>query len=264
MKIALIADVHANLDALSATIERARAAKVDRIVALGDLVGYHAMPRQCLDRIREEGIACVAGNHDWAAAGLLDTRGFGPAARRAIAWTREEITEEHRRYLASLPVTLALDEDLLLFHAALHPAPGVTLHLNREPRVRRSLEALAAHGARVGCFGHTHRAIVHYVDTSGRFHAVHGERVGLPRGARVLINPGSVGQPRDGDPRGSFAILDTREGEVRFTRVPFDHERVRRHSRSVGLLEPPGLPHKIPPITHWLRASVDLLSRRLR
>lgn len=217
MRYALLADVHANLPALEAVLDAALAAGVERVICAGDLVGYHADPEACVDRLRAAGAVCVAGNHDRVAAGIVEPVGFGREARRAILWTRARLSDECRVFLASLPLARVVDGRFLLVHGALHPAPNADLHLSTGARVSRSLEALGTGpwGVHLAVFGHTHRAVIHA--------SIRGEegQLSLSGSARYLLNPGSVGQPRDGDPRPSFALLDVEgsSASVRFRRV---------------------------------------------
>lgn len=223
MRYALVSDIHANLEALEAVLAAIDRERVDRILCLGDVVGYGASPNECVKWLAVVGAMCVAGNHDRAAIGLRDTSTFGRAARRAMTWTRRLLTAPSHDYLAALPLVRTMPGGVLLFHAALHPSPNDELHLSTLPRIEQSLRALRDdfEGARVGLFGHTHRPGA-FRARGGAFGPAPGERVLLDEGAHYLVNPGSVGQPRDGDPRASFAILDTGARCVKFCRTNYD------------------------------------------
>lgn len=223
MKYALLADVHANAEALLAVLGALEAEHVDEIVCLGDVVGYGASPNECVRLLAHAGATSVAGNHDRAALGLRDMDSFGRAARRSMAWTKRALGAEAHEWLSTLPLARRVGRDLLLFHAALHPTLNDELHLSTLPRLERSLEVLAAggRGARIGLFGHTHHPGV-WRARSGAFGPAPGEQVALDEGAYYLVNPGSVGQSRDVDPRAAFAVLDTNAGMVRFRRVEYD------------------------------------------
>lgn len=256
MRYAVLADVHANLEALDAVLAAASAAGADRLVCAGDLVGYHADPDACVARLREAGAVCVAGNHDRVAAGLGEPRDFGAVARRAALWTRAHLSPSSRAFLAGLPVHRVVDGRFLLVHGALHPAPNADLHLSSHARAARSIQALedGPWGVRLAFFGHTHRPVVH--EARGRSLSTTGPRppegsmaeqsVQLG-GAWYLINPGSVGQPRDGDPRASFLLFDAEPvraggagGAVSFRRVPFDREACLAKADRAGLRAAPG------------------------
>lgn len=245
MRYAVLADVHASIEALDAVLADARGARVDRIVCAGDLVGYHADPEACVARVVDLGVTCVAGNHDRVAAGIADPHDFGEIARRASLWTRDRISPASRAFLASLPTCRVVDDRFLLVHAALSPEPSTELHLSRASRVRRSIEALGTgrFGVRVGFFGHTHRAAFHALEggsvASIEVASFEHEPVSLARARAHLVNPGSVGQPRDGDPRAAYAIFDADRRSILFRRVPFDHDACRAKAARAGLLDEP-------------------------
>ncbi|WP_170319341.1 metallophosphoesterase family protein [Polyangium spumosum] len=223
MRYAVVSDVHSNVEALSAVLAAIDAERVDAIVCLGDVVGYGANPNECARLLAAAGAKCVVGNHDRAALGLRDTAHFGRKAREAMRWTRRMLSDTSHDWLASLPLVRKVSSEVLLFHAALHPTPNDELHLSSLSRLEKSLRALreGGYGARIGLFGHTHHAGA-WRARGGAFGPAPGEIVKLDDGAHYLINPGSVGQSRDGDPRASFAVLDMDEGIARFRRVPYD------------------------------------------
>ncbi len=163
LRYAILADVHGNLEALSAVLAAAAAEGAERFACAGDLVGYHADPDACIERLRAVAAVCVAGNHDRVAAGLAEPEGFGAAAGRAALWTRSRLSPRSRAFLAGLPVHRVVDGRFLLCHGALHPAPNADLHLSSHARVARSIEALrdGPWGVGLAFFGHTHRAAVH-------------------------------------------------------------------------------------------------------
>lgn len=223
MKYAVLSDVHANLEALSAVLAAVDVERVDTILCLGDVVGYGANPNECARLLASAGAKCVVGNHDRAALGLRDTANFGRKAEQAMRWTRRMLGGAAHEWLASLPLLRKASSELLLFHAALHPVPNDDLHLSSLSRLEKSLRALqeGGYGARLGLFGHTHHAGA-WRARGGAFGPAPGEMVKLDGGAHYLINPGSVGQSRDDDPRAAFAILDMDEGVVWFRRVEYD------------------------------------------
>jgi diadenosine tetraphosphatase ApaH/serine/threonine PP2A family protein phosphatase len=224
LRYAVLADVHANLEALDAVLDAARAAGAERVVCAGDLVGYHADPDAVIARLRAASALCVAGNHDRVAAGLAEPTRFGPVARRAVLWTRGRLSPESRAFLAALPLHALVDDRFLLFHGALNPGPDPDLHLSSHARVARSIQALrdGPWPVRLAFFGHTHRGVVHESHEAGGWCSKEGPMISLSEGACYLVNPGSVGQPRDGDARASFTVLDTEARSIRFFRVPFD------------------------------------------
>lgn len=241
MRYAVMADVHANLEALTAVLEGIRRLKSDRIVCCGDLVGYHADPNDCVRLMRETDIVCIRGNHDMAACGKKDPRLMWDLAEKAIRWTRRELTEENAVFLATRPATLVVDERFLLIHGALHPADNPEdIHLEDAQDVRLSLEALACHPSRVSlCFyGHTHVPAVHRL-WRGRIESLVVKTMTLERGAHYLVNPGSVGLSRDGDHRAAFLLYDSAASRIEFHRVAYDRMSSQHKTRRAGLVRDP-------------------------
>ena len=218
MRSAVIADIHSNLEAFQAVLrdleERGGA---DEIWCLGDIVGYGPDPRACIQLLRQHHGACVAGNHDWAATGKLDTSAFNPEAAAASQWTAEVLKKEDVDYLAGLPLTLRRGDFTLV-----HGSP-------REPIWEYVLSTQVAK-ANFSCFesrfcliGHSHSPLLFELDSrnSCREHQL-PEQLSLKTESRFIINCGSVGQPRDGDPRASYAIIDTRQEVLWHHRVKYD------------------------------------------
>jgi len=243
VRFGLVSDVHANLEALTAVLTELDRAHVDRIVCLGDVVGYHANPNECLELLVRAGAHSIAGNHDRAATRVIEPTSFGAVARHAIHWTRRVLEPERARRLRELDVFDRLDDTTCLVHAALHPQPNDEYHLSTPARLDASFAKLVSGelGARLCFFGHTHQAAVHRSDGRTRTRVPHGPaptRVELD-GAYYLVNPGSVGQPRDGDERASFAVFDDRAQTLEFRRVEYDRVACMRKAEAAGLLAPP-------------------------
>ncbi len=236
MKIAVLSDIHGNgeaLDAVALELERVRA---DRVVHLGDLAGYNAEPEKCVRWAMERTSDGVLGNHDAVAAGMAGGESFNAPARIAARWAAGRISEASRAYLESLPDRLVLDCGPLLVHGA--PSdPGRYLftlddaadEMDRMERVPRQ----AAPG--IVFFGHTHvpAAIVRRPD--GSTASAIPSAVRLKAGERALLNPGSVGQPRDRDPRASFLLDDTDAMTASWIRVPYDIRTCQRKILEAGL-----------------------------
>lgn len=228
MRIAVLSDIHANIAALNAVL--ADAGAVDAIWHLGDVVGYGPEPDAVVDRLRELGAVGVRGNHDAAACGGPEIEWFNPDARRAMEWTRAAIGPATVAWLAALPERLA-HEGSELVHGS-HREP-IWEYVTSTAVARANLGVLAAP---IGLHGHTHVPVAWIEDGAGieRHQPDRGSTLELA-GRRALINPGSVGQPRDGDPDASYAILDPRAAAVSWHRVPYDVGSVQRAMRGVGL-----------------------------
>lgn len=239
MKYGVISDVHANLVALDAVCRQLDVARVVRVICLGDTVGYHAHPNECVARVRERCDVVLAGNHDRAAAGTLDSIEFPFVARHAIGWTRDVLDPAHAAYLAGLPCFDVLDRTTSLVHGALMPTPNDLLHISSPQRIDANLAALARRTERLCWFGHTHKPVVHTWLAGRTASQVGVASVELVGETRYLVNPGSVGQPRDGDPRAACAIFDN--GRIQFLRVEFDVSATRRADDAAGLLVRPSV-----------------------
>lgn len=243
MRLALISDVHANLEALRATLADIRAIGAERIVCLGDIVGYNADPGACIAVLREAGVACVAGNHDRAVAGLRGTEGFSEGAARAVGWTRARLDADAVAFLAGLPDALALGEGVLAVHGAPLPAGGCDMTRLDAPAQRAAAVAVMAgrpDAPRLCAFGHTHRVAIHAWRDGVESALPAGGRAGLAASALHLLNPGSVGQPRDGARAASWMLLDMGRREVVVRWVPFDMAAALAKTRAAGLLPPLG------------------------
>jgi diadenosine tetraphosphatase ApaH/serine/threonine PP2A family protein phosphatase len=227
LRYALIADIHSNLHALDAVLEAAESESCDHYLCLGDVVGYGAHPAACLDRLAELPITHVQGNHE-ARLLELDTPQFSAIAETAIVHNRKALSEAHLQFLRGFRAQERADENLLLVHGSPQDRDEYVRSLDRMKEIVRELEDW------VCLCGHTH--IQFLFDGGG----ARNEMVdhSLSRERRYLINPGSVGQPRDGDPRAAFAVLDTEEATLGLRRVDYDIEGAQREILLAGLPEP--------------------------
>jgi predicted phosphodiesterase len=228
MRVAVLSDIHSNLTALDAVL--AAAGPVDAIWHLGDVVGYGPDPDGVVRRLIEVDAIGVRGNHDAAAAGGSEIEWFNSDARRAMEWTRTVISAPTVAWLRELPERLTV-ESCELVHGS--PREPIWEYVTSVPVARANLAVL---GSPTGLNGHTHIPIA-FVEQDGRIDVVgpgHGSELEL-RGRRALLNPGSVGQPRDGDPEASYAIFDPGEGRISWHRVAYDIGAVQEAMRSVGL-----------------------------
>ena len=218
MRIAIVSDIHANLQALQAVLEQVEASECDAVWCLGDLVGYGADPDACVELVREHADICLAGNHDLAVTGALSIEDFSDTARQAAEWTRATITQETRAFLETLSPS---DEDQVV--SLYHASP-------RDPVWEYVLSPLQAalgfdvQPQRVCAVGHTHVALAfHRRDGHGATGETRhdGDRLEIGDG-HWLLNPGSVGQPRDGDARAAWLELDTDAWTATYRRTVYD------------------------------------------
>lgn len=239
MKLALLADLHANLEALTACLAHAREQGADAHAFLGDLVGYGADPEAVIERVAElaaGGAVVVRGNHDAAALAPAAADTMNGAAEAAIAWTRARLSPAHRAFLASLPLT-AVRGDMLFVHASAE-APDQWLYVTDPLRAERSLEH--AGGARWVFCGHVHEPVLYYTGAAERplpFRPVPGVAIPVPPRRRWLAVVGSAGQPRDGNTAACYAMMDDARPALTFHRVPYDWPAAAAKVRAAGLPE---------------------------
>ena len=232
MRFAVLSDIHANLAALEAVVSDLP--EVDQVWVLGDIVGYGPQPNEVIAALQEMGARSVMGNHDGAAIGHVDVGWFNPDAARAIRWTAEVVDGNARAYLASLPEVRREGE-----LTAVHGSPrDPTWEYVTDPGVASA--NLASFDTRLCLHGHTHVPIIFRAE-EGRVEVVPAQPGGpvSVNAGRLLINPGSVGQPRDGNPASSYAVIDTDAETAEFRRVRYDIDRTQRLMRDADL--PPRL-----------------------
>lgn len=228
MRLAVLSDIHANSVALDAVI--ASFDRVDAVWHLGDVVGYGPDPNGVIDRLQAIGASGVQGNHDAAAIGGAEIDWFNPVARTAMIWTRDEIDDASRAWLAELPVRRET-ADMTLVHGS--PRDPTWEYVTSVEIARDNFAIIETTHA---LHGHTHRPIA-YVERDGAVRPLtpdDGFTVSLDTG-RAMLNPGSVGQPRDGSPEASYLVLDTGTRTCTWHRVPYDIGRVQAAMRTAGL-----------------------------
>ncbi|MBX7222240.1 MAG: metallophosphatase family protein [Blastocatellia bacterium] len=223
MRIAVLSDIHANTPALRAVLAKVEALAPDRIICLGDLVGYNAQPRSSIRLIRKATEWVVAGNHDWEAIQGQVTQGTSSAAQQIMAWTRNRLRPPETVYLSELPCIL-IEPGVFV---AVHGCYMNSIHINgyvTGTMLEANLEAIARNPnwPKLAFCGHTHVPMCGWLEGENCVEKKLRDRLSWPHWARaVLINPGSVGQPRDGDPRAAFALVDTTAHSVELHRVPY-------------------------------------------
>jgi diadenosine tetraphosphatase ApaH/serine/threonine PP2A family protein phosphatase len=228
MRLAILSDIHANLAALDAV--REDLPTVDQTWVLGDIVGYGPQPNEVIRALQEMGARSVIGNHDGAAIGTVDSSWFNPDAASAIEWTAQAVDDNARAYLAALP-EVRRDGEL----TAVHGSPrDPTWEYVTGPGVAAA--NLSAFDTRLCLHGHTHVPVIFSAE-DGRIEVVPATPDAPLRlnAGRALVNPGSVGQPRDGNPAASYLVLDTDSGTAEFRRVTYDVGRTQQLMGEVGL-----------------------------
>ncbi len=229
MRTLLLSDIHANISALEAVLSDA-GGEFEDVWVLGDTIGYGADPSACISAVRGLDAVAISGNHEEAAVGKMTTKNFNPVAREAIEWTAEVLTPDELLWLAELQQTEIVD-DFTLAHGS--PRDPVWEYIETGPQIIDNLDHFETRGCVVG---HTHIPFTVGV-MDGEIKQVEyviGERTGLV-GDRLYINPGSVGQPRDRDPRASYALLDIEAWDVEFRRVEYDVARAQARIKEEGL-----------------------------
>ena len=234
MRVAVISDIHGNLEALEAVLNACDQADVDEIYCLGDVVGYGADPVVCLALVRERAAFVCAGNHEWAASGRIDTTGFNATAAKAARWTRDQLSAEDESWLRDLELTQRRG-DALFVHGSSHEPSEFHYVFGASD----ASHALSCTDARIVFVGHSHRAFIYpheYPHEGKGVEARDGVDVCMTDG-RYLINVGSVGQPRDRDPRASFCVWDIDHSTLHLARAPYDVSLAQQKIIRAGLPE---------------------------
>ena len=231
MRLGIIADIHANLEALRTVLHALDALSPDNIVCLGDIVGYNANPNEVIDIVRSRKIARIMGNHDAIVAGLEEPISYSEKARAALEWHIERIRPDNQRWLAQANEKMTLDHNIMCVHGS---PTDRDLYLLDWMDAMEEFMALDGTGVQVCFFGHTHRATI-FGEHNHVATAIQNNRCLLNPANRYLINPGSVGQPRDNDPRAAFGLYDTESNIFEFHRVEYDVATAARKVMSSGL-----------------------------
>ncbi len=229
-KYAIVGDVHGNWEAFSAVLEDAEAHGVTHYVCVGDIVGYNSNPGECLRKIRELNMACVRGNHDHYCSHDECVRDFHPLAANVVDWTRNQLTAEELTYLRDLKM-VRLVGGFTLVHSTLDmPEKWGYVFDELEAESHFSYQSTGV------CFyGHTHQPVI--FEKAGYVRRLNGPKQVITLGKKYFVNAGSVGQPRDGDPRSSYAIYDVANREVELRRVDYDIETTQKKIIAAGLPE---------------------------
>jgi diadenosine tetraphosphatase ApaH/serine/threonine PP2A family protein phosphatase len=228
LRYAIISDIHSNLEALEAVKHEIDRLGADVILCGGDIVGYNADPGSCLDIVREISHGVVAGNHDWGVVARLDIDAFTPNARMAIQWAEERLSAADCEWIEALPLIWS-ENGVTLVHGSLEDPEAFNYYFPfDDPVIPLELQETPA------CFsGHTHVPVAFYRGEPPP--VADASMLPVEPGGRILVNVGSVGQPRDGDPRASFAIYDQEKGVIEMHRVEYDIQKTAEKIAAAGL-----------------------------
>ncbi len=233
MKLGIISDIHANLEALEAVLGALKDKGATRFICCGDVVGYGPDPNRCVEIVRELGCVAVAGNHDWGVVGRTPLTGFNPAARQAALWTQPLLAEPNRSYLGCLSLTA--DEGPLFI---VHSSPSAPETWDYVLNVREAAHEIERCSSASCVAGHSHQPLAVERLPGRPARLVRRPSFPVRPDARYFINAGSVGQPRDGDPRACCLLYDDDTRTMAYIRVPYDIAAVQAKIRAAGLPEP--------------------------
>ena len=239
MRMAILSDIHANIEAFEAVLKDLKLQGIDKILNLGDLVGYNASPNECVDLARDVGLLSIQGNHDQAVCDLHQAESFNVFAKLAILWTRKRLTSQNMEYLNSLAVNCQMPYGLACHGTPENTSSYMALHFQVRG-VLKKIKNGAWGNINVCFFGHTHRRKIWCLDVIGKVAPVEIPANGVVRLNRenyYLLNPGSVGQPRNGDPRSSYLIFDTADDTANFRLVDYDRATAMKKIMNTDLPE---------------------------
>ena len=231
MRYGIFGDIHGNLDAFEVVLRELNRQKVTQLICVGDIVGYGAEPNRCVEKIRSMSIPTAAGNHDWASIEKSDINYFNSHARQAILWTGRTLKSENKRYLDKLPLVIEKN-DFQLVHGSLKEPAEWRYILN----LKEANDAFSLMKKSLLFIGHSHRPIIFSMDKEKIGYSLTG-RLTIKEGLRYIINVGSVGQPRDGDPRAGYVVFDDEKKEIVYKRIAYPVEKAQAKIRAAGLPE---------------------------
>lgn len=233
MRYALLGDIHGNTEALHTVLADIEQNDIDKTICLGDVVGYGAEPVECLEIIRSMGCDTIAGNHDWAAVEKISIDFFNAYAKAAAIWTREQLTDDHKQWILDLPLTLSYDE-FSVAHGTFHQ-PEAFNYIQTVFDAQLSFEALRQMSSHIGFLGHSHVPVA-FFDSDPITYTLDPD-IPVDSERTVIINAGSVGQPRDENNKASYAIFDTETRIASIKRIEYDIEAAAAKIREAGLPE---------------------------
>lgn len=238
MKIAFISDVHGNLEALTSVRKSLQNKRVDKVLFLGDIVGYGANPNECIEIVRDMSDDILAGNHDWAAIGKSNTDYFNTVAKEAIEWTQDQLTEDNKAFLASQSLIGEMEDFICVHSTPFHPEDwGYIIS------IADAYESFETFSQSLCFIAHSHNPIVFIKTDTKDIVARKPSQTKILKGFRYIIDIGSVGQPRDGNPLSCYGIYDTEKKECGLIRVQYAVTRAQEKILGAGL--PPFLAERL-------------------
>lgn len=232
MKAAIISDIHSNLEALQAVIKDIKKRRIKNIFCLGDLVGYGANPNECIELCFKEADVIIAGNHDWATIDKTDLSNFNKVAAAAVQWTKKHISQENLKIIQQLPLTHKIDDLFLVHSTPVHPEEWHYLFSLEEFQ-----KAFDYFDAQICFIGHSHIPDAVFQDTNGYTDFVRENPFPIIKKRKFIINAGSLGQPRDLDPRASYVIYDGNRNSIDFIRIEYNIPLASQKIIDAGLPE---------------------------
>ena len=230
MKYGIISDIHSNLNALESTLRELETLKTDKIVCLGDIVGYGPQPNECIELIRQSAEIVLTGNHDQGAIGKIGVHYFNRYAQAAIYWTRRHLTDSSVEYLSALPFRAIVDGMMLV-----HASPGQPAEWNYILSQFDAEQSFTEFKEQFCFIGHSHSPIIFSNNSESVFEIYDTSELQADEKTRYIINVGSVGQPRDIDPRAAYGIFDTSSRIYQLQRVKYDVKGTQKKMRKAGI-----------------------------
>ncbi|NQS99710.1 MAG: metallophosphoesterase family protein [Candidatus Omnitrophica bacterium] len=229
MRWGIFSDIHGNLEALKAVVAAFGKEDIDKYLCLGDIVGYGANPRECIAQVKKMEAVTIAGNHDWAAVDLFDPDLFNPHAKTAVLWTGQNLAQEDREYLKNLDLVFQ-QEELTLVHASLD-SPEQFEYVLDVSATGRTFSLLKT---RLCFIGHSHIPAI-FSKQGQNYRYLLQPKLKIEDDKTYIINTGSVGQPRDGDPRATYVVYDSKAGQLQIKRVSYDLRQTQDKIIQAGL-----------------------------
>lgn len=238
MRVGIISDIHSNLEALNAVLAYARNQRIDEYVCLGDIVGYGANPNECINTVRKFTTRIVAGNHDFGVCNRTDTSYFNDVAQKAIEWTKKVITKENMDFLKSLPLEMEYRNACFV-----HSTPSFPDRWNYILSMYDAMREFDFFENPVCFIGHSHQPAIFTINPDNEIGTSIDDSLVFKKGKRYIVNAGSIGQPRDGNPAASFLVYDVDKKSITFSRIKYDIKKTQEKILDAGL--PPFLAQRL-------------------